>query len=756
MDEQCNESAPSSAPSQPTSPRSAATEPRPPPYIDAPSTTSEITYLYLTFSTPLPAANTTICHPCSHAASNGTLPPPPDLTRYSNPQHWPPWVKNLHLALACAATFLTAYASGSYAPPQQQLRASLGPGPARPSAEAVLVGLTTWCAGFAVAPMVLAPLSELNGRYPVFVAAGAAWVACQAACGAATGLGALLAARFGVGAGSSVFSTMVGGVVADLWDKRGRNTPMALFSASALAGIGAGPLVGSVMAQRMGEGWRWIFWHQVVVGGALMVALAVLFRESRGSVVLSRKARRLNQRYEGLEEMGYFGVWYEGEDGSRESMSVCVCVAETDEEKATSQHLHRHATTALTLKRIRWLVKEDEERSSLGRMMAISVTRPFHLLFTEPVVFFFSLWVAFAWSILYLALGAVPFVFQKVYGWSLEQSGYAFAPIVIGTVIQTAISIWKEQILQHPKWAMPTLDGIHTDSGYSSDEPASILPPATPSRADPVWRFLRRRFPAEAPEARLYFTCLTSTLLPIGLFVFGFTAHRGAHWIAPAVGLALAPMGIMSIYLAVFNYFADTYHKYASSALAAQSFCRNAMGGAFPLVTMPLYENLGEAGAGALLGGIATALTLVPWVLVFFGERIRVRSRFASVSLALGWLLAEGLTLWCSSWKRRRLTGLGACIFSLGLCLCSTPELVKTLEGFRADEAERNICLERPHAASGLIYYALSSQSISSSLVGAFPSRSTSDSLRLASFNDFSSSKSSPRSSASSSVSGSG
>ena len=33
-------------------------------------------------------------------------------------------------------------------------------------------------------------------------------------------------------------------------------------------------------------------------------------------------------------------------------------------------------------------------------------------------------------------------------------------------------------------------------------------------------------------------------------------------------------MGIFSIYLAVFNYLADTYHRYASSALAAQSFCK--------------------------------------------------------------------------------------------------------------------------------------------------------------------------------------
>src|SRR3546814_7652455 len=41
------------------------------------------------------------------------------------------------------------------------------------------------------------------------------------------------------------------------------------------------------------------------------------------------------------------------------------------------------------------------------------------------------------------------------------------------------------------------------------------------------------------------------------------------------VGLGFALWGIYSVYLATFNYLADTYHIYASSALAAQSFCRN-------------------------------------------------------------------------------------------------------------------------------------------------------------------------------------
>ena len=39
------------------------------------------------------------------------------------------------------------------------------------------------------------------------------------------------------------------------------------------------------------------------------------------------------------------------------------------------------------------------------------------------------------------------------------------------------------------------------------------------------------------------------------------------------MAIGCATMGLFSIYLAVCNYLADTYQIYASSALAAQSFC---------------------------------------------------------------------------------------------------------------------------------------------------------------------------------------
>jgi hypothetical protein len=496
------------------------------------------------------------------------------------------------------------------------------------------------------------------------------------------------------------------------------------------------------------------------MGGVTILLLVLLFRESRGSVLLSRKARALNKWYEKLEGEGYFGVW-EVEGGREESVGNVLPGDGSDEEKGS---ISKPGQTTAGLRRIRWLVKEDEERASLGKMIAISISRPFHLLFTEPVVFFFSLWVSFAWGILYLTFGSIPFVFQLVYGWSLEQAGYAFVSLVIGAILATAIGIWQEQILYHPKWADPPLQAAGSPSNSDiSDDTSDKTPPAptnsASSRSDRVWAFLRRHFPASAPESRLYFTCITSTLLPIGLFIFGFASRPDRHWIGPAIGLVLATIGIFSIYLAVFNYFADTYHKYASSALAAQSFCRNVLGGAFPLVTGPLFRNLGAARAGGLLGAIAVALTVVPWVLVFFGDRIRARSPFASVSLFSGELSEDGYTNdMCSNsakrdlgvrkgWYRRHQSSTIPCIQRKSdIGLSSTWKIDRAMH-----VVEYRCYYMLPHLEAGIC-----SQSTSSSLVPFSPLRFTPDSFLLASPNTSSSLKSSSSGSSSNSGSGSG
>ena len=141
-------------------------------------------------------------------------------------------------------------------------------------------------------------------------------------------------------------------------------------------------------------------------------------------------------------------------------------------------------------------------------------------------------------------------------------------------------------------------------------------------------RFLRPRSPP-GPETRLYASCTLGVLLPIGMFWFGWTSFPHQHWVLPTLAVGVATIGIYTIYLAVFNYFADTYQQYASSALAAQSFCRNMLGAFFPLFTDAMYRRMTFQGANSFLGGVGLVLSVVPWVLVMYGDRIRRRSKFA-------------------------------------------------------------------------------------------------------------------------------
>ena len=526
---------------------------------------SPIVYHYLDFDTELPS-------PTSFQGSSTHPPAPPDLRNLGSPFEWSETRKNLITWLSCAVTVLTAYTAGSYAAAAEQLMAKWDI-----SQVAFNIGITTFTTGFSIAPMVLAPFSEINGRKPVFVATGVStflsilpnrvtltpkctqvlFVVCQLCCAVTPTYGGMLAARFFAGVGGSTFSTMVGGVVSDIYHTEDRNTPMALFSGAALFGTGLGPLCSGFIAENLL--WRWVFYVQVIADGLIILMVAVFFKETRGSVLLSRRAKKLNSWYAAREDAGSNGF-----------------------------DMHVEGEIQKQSQRIRWKVKADEERESLAKMIGISVYRPFHLLSTEPVVFFFSLWVAFSWAVLYLTFSSIPLVFTTNHGFTVQENGAVFAAMCVGALLSTILSIYQEKVARHYGKVSST------------------------------------------PEGRLYFSCIESALMPIGLFWFGWTSFSSVHWILPTLAVGCATMGIYSIYLAVFNYLADTYHRYASSALAAQSFCRNMLGGIFPLVADAMFKKMTYQGASSFLGGVGALLTIVPWVLVFFGPRIRARSKFAS------------------------------------------------------------------------------------------------------------------------------
>lgn len=124
-------------------------------------------------------------------------------------------------------------------------------------------------------------------------------------------------------------------------------------------------------------------------------------------------------------------------------------------------------------------------------------------------------------------------------------------------------------------------------------------------------RLYVKNFPTKGPEARLYAALVAAVGFPVGCFIYGWTAYRelngrrkdrertilralktsldpfnplpfpSAHVsiAGPIVGIVVLMTSVYHVYLAVFNYLSDAYLIYASSALAAQSFCRNMVSG---------------------------------------------------------------------------------------------------------------------------------------------------------------------------------
>lgn len=348
----------------------------------------------------------------------------------------------------------------------------------------------------------------------------------------------ILITRIFCGGASSVAINIVGGTITDVWkgDKQ-RSLPMSIFGMTSVVGIALGPLVGGGI-QSVLE-WHWIYWIQIIFDAALLPVFWLILTETRGDCILAKRAQKM--RKEG--------------------------------------HLNRFAASELN-------------KPTFLQALKISFMRPVKMLATEVVVSSFTLWVSFAWGILFLFQSSVPIVFSDLYGFDVFQTSLVQLALSLGAVVGTIVN--------------PIQDKLYLKSAKRNMER-----PGKP-----------------IPEARLYFAVPGSLIFTVGMFWYGWSSYENIPWIVPAFGIGCVGYGIYGIYLAVVNYLADAYEKYAASALSAASMGRNLFGAFLPLATPALYKTLPYPWASSLLGFIGLLLSGVPILLLLKGEAIRARSPF--------------------------------------------------------------------------------------------------------------------------------
>ncbi|KIW24637.1 uncharacterized protein PV07_10341 [Cladophialophora immunda] len=239
----------------------------------------------------------------------------------------------------------------------------------------------------------------------------------------------------------------------------------------------------------------------------------------------------------------------------------------------------------------RYVTERDLDMRPLTQQLAIFLLRPLQLLFLEPIVLLISLYMSVLYGLLYMFFVAYPIVYVEGKGWSEGSTGLMFIPLALGVVCSAVLSplVNKHYLSVCAKYP----DG---------------KPPA---------------------EARLIPMMLSCWLIPIGLFIFGWTSYPDVSYWGPMMGGFPVGFGFIFLYNSANNYLVDTYQHLAASALAAKTCIRSFWGAGVVLFTVQMYHTLGYQWASSLLAFLALACCAIPYVFYFYGARIRRLSRYA-------------------------------------------------------------------------------------------------------------------------------
>lgn len=125
-----------------------------------------------------------------------------------NPQNWPLWYRCLILFIMSYSTTTVVLTSTSFTSAIPGLEKSFG----ITNSEGIL-GMTTYLIGIAVGSVILAPLSEMYGRRPIYVVSLALFVVFVVACAVAQDIVTILVIRFfGAFCASAMISNAPGSV----------------------------------------------------------------------------------------------------------------------------------------------------------------------------------------------------------------------------------------------------------------------------------------------------------------------------------------------------------------------------------------------------------------------------------------------------------------------------------------------------------------------------------------------------------------
>ena len=245
------------------------------------------------------------------------------------------------------------------------------------------------------------------------------------------------------------------------------------------------------------------------------------------------------------------------------------------------------------LQRISPGTEKSTLQSSKMTVFRRTIGRSIGMILTQVIVQVFALYMMFLYGIMYLVLTTYPTVWDS-YGMSAGIGGLNYIALGLGFFI--------------------------------GSQTCALL-------QDYTYKRLKHHYGLQVglPEFRVPVMVPGAVLVPLGLIMYGWTAHFRLHWILPDIGIALYACGTIICFQTTQSYLIDCFQLYAASAIGAVTLLRSISGCTFPLFAPNLYEKLGYGWGNSLLAFIGIALGWpMPFLIWTYGKRLRLKKPFGA------------------------------------------------------------------------------------------------------------------------------
>ncbi|KAF2207755.1 hypothetical protein CERZMDRAFT_50467 [Cercospora zeae-maydis SCOH1-5] len=257
------------------------------------------------------------------------------------------------------------------------------------SEEVTVLNVALYVLGFAVGPMMWAPISEVYGRKCSILPAIAVLGLFSIGTATSKSAASIFVTRFFGGVFGSAPISNVSAALGDMYEPKARGIAVTFYAVMVVGGPTLGPTVGAALTANPNLGWRWTEYMEAIFAFTMVTLTLFCLPELYAPVILKRKAERLRK---------------EGGD---------------------QRHWHPH----------------EAERMTLNNIVTKYFSRPLRMLLTEPMVACIACYASYVYGILYMTLQVFPIVFRENRGYGMIVATLPFLGLFVGVLCAVGINL---------------------------------------------------------------------------------------------------------------------------------------------------------------------------------------------------------------------------------------------------------------------------------------------------------------------------